>query len=188
MYAPLSLDPSLARHTVSKIQRWALKLATYNYRIGHIAGELNVWTDLLTRWGAAVSKTISTPRKDSTLRYGSLFLAPLVTDDSDNDFPAASEALRLQNAAARNPDLKEVPPATGRPWVTSQLPGKDLDTYQCCTHADTPLCHRSLWSCRTPRSPSDSNRHTRPLLLELHEQERQGLCRLMLSLHCQCSS
>jgi RNase H-like domain found in reverse transcriptase len=67
MYAPLSLDISLARHTVSKIQRWALKLATYNYRIEHIAGELNVWTDLLTRWGAAVTKTTSTPRIDSTL-------------------------------------------------------------------------------------------------------------------------
>jgi hypothetical protein len=37
------------RRTVNKIQRWALKLATYNYRIEHIAGELNVWTDLLTR-------------------------------------------------------------------------------------------------------------------------------------------
>jgi hypothetical protein len=74
MYTPLSLDPSLARHIVSKIQLWALKLATYNYRIEHIAGELNVWTDLLTRWGAAVTKTISTPRKDSRLRYGSLFL------------------------------------------------------------------------------------------------------------------
>jgi hypothetical protein len=45
MYAPLSLDPSLARHTVSKIQLWALKPATYNYRIEHIAGEINVWTD-----------------------------------------------------------------------------------------------------------------------------------------------
>jgi hypothetical protein len=70
IYASLSLDPSLARRTVSKIQRWALKLATYNYCIEHIAGELYVWTDLLTRWGAAVTKTTSTPRKDSTLRYG----------------------------------------------------------------------------------------------------------------------
>jgi RNase H-like domain found in reverse transcriptase len=110
MYAPLSLDPSLARHTVSKIQRCALKQATYNYRIENIAGELNVWTDLLTRWGAAVTKTTSTPRNDSTLRYGSLFLAPLAADDSDNEFPVASEVLRLQKAAARNPDLKEVPP------------------------------------------------------------------------------
>jgi RNase H-like domain found in reverse transcriptase/Integrase zinc binding domain len=110
MYAPLSLDPSLAIHTFSKIQRWALKLASYNYRIGHIAGELNVWADLLTRWGAAVTNTTSTPRKDSTLRYGSLFLAPFVTDDSDNEFPVASEVLQLRKAAARNPDLKEVPP------------------------------------------------------------------------------
>jgi RNase H-like domain found in reverse transcriptase len=46
MYAPLSLDPSLARHTVSKIQRWALKLGTYSYRIEHITGELNVCTDI----------------------------------------------------------------------------------------------------------------------------------------------
>jgi hypothetical protein len=45
MYAPLSLDPSLARHTVSKIQRWALKLSKYSYRTEHLAGELYVWTD-----------------------------------------------------------------------------------------------------------------------------------------------
>jgi hypothetical protein len=110
MYAPLSLDPSLARHTVSKIQRWALKLATYNYRIEHITGELNVWTDLLTRWGAAVTKTTSMPRNDSTLHYGALFVAPLVMDTRNYDFPVAAEVLRLQKAAARNPDLKEVPP------------------------------------------------------------------------------
>jgi Integrase zinc binding domain len=110
MYPPLSLDPSLARHTVSKIQRWALKLATYNYRIEHIAGELNVWTDLLTRWGAAVTRTTSTPRKDSTLHYGALFVAPLAMDTSNYNFPVAAEVLGMQKAAAHNPDLKEVPP------------------------------------------------------------------------------
>jgi hypothetical protein len=115
MYAPLSLDPSLARHTVSKIPRWALKLATYNYRIEHIAGELNVWTDLLTRWGAAVTKTTSKPRNDSTLRYGSLFVAPLAMDTSNCDFPAAAEVLRLQKAAARNPGIKEVVPTKRAP-------------------------------------------------------------------------
>jgi hypothetical protein len=107
MYAPLSLDPFLARHTVSKIQRWALKLATYNYRIEHIAGELNVWTDLLTRWGAAVTKTTSTPRKNSTLHYGALFVAPLVMDTSNYDIPVSTEVLHLQKAAALNPDLKK---------------------------------------------------------------------------------
>jgi hypothetical protein len=95
MFASLSLDPSLARHTVSKIQRWVLKLATYNYRIEHIAGDLNVWTDLLTRWGAAVTKTTSTPRKDSTLHYGALFVAPLVMDTGNYDFHVMAEVLRL---------------------------------------------------------------------------------------------
>jgi RNase H-like domain found in reverse transcriptase len=186
MYAPLSLDHSLARHTVSKIQRWALKLATYNYRIEHIAGELNVWTDLLTRWGAAVTETTSKPRKDSTLRYGAMFVAPLAMDTSNHDLPVAAEVLRLQKAAARNPDLKEVPPTKGGSnglLVNDQgkiwIPTKD--------HAGSPLCHRSLWSRRTPRSPSDPDRHTRRLLMKGHEQGRQGLCCLMFPLHCQCS-
>jgi hypothetical protein len=111
----LSLDPSHARHTVSKIQRWALKLATYNYPIEYIAGELNVWTELLTRWGAAVTKTTSTPRNDRTLRYGALFVAQLVMDTSNYDFPMAAEVLRQQMAAAHNMDLKEVPPKKSGP-------------------------------------------------------------------------
>jgi hypothetical protein len=92
-----------------------LKLASYNYRIEHIAGELNIWIELLTRWGAAVTKTTSKPRKDSTLRYGALFMAPLAMDTSNLDFPVTAEVLRLQKAAARNPDLKKVPPTSGAP-------------------------------------------------------------------------
>jgi Integrase core domain/Integrase zinc binding domain len=97
----------LEQHVVDDLE---LKLATYNYRIEHIAGELNVWTDLLTRWGAAVTKTTSKPRIDSTIRYGALFVAPLAMDTSNHDFPVAAEVLRLQKAAARNKALKEVPP------------------------------------------------------------------------------
>jgi hypothetical protein len=87
-----------------------LKLASYNYRIEHIAGELNIWTKLLTRWGAAVTRTTSTPRKDSTLHYAALFVAARAMDTSNYSFPVAAEVLRLQKAAAHNPDLKEVPP------------------------------------------------------------------------------
>jgi hypothetical protein len=97
-----------------------VELATYNYRIEHIAGELNVWTDLLTRWGAAVTKTTSTPLKDGTPRYGALFVAPLAMDTSNHDFPVAAEVLRLQKAAARNQDLNEVPPTKrGTNWLLS---------------------------------------------------------------------
>lgn len=52
IYNPHSVDSSLARHVVHKLQRWALFLSVYNYVIEHIAGELNSWADLLTRFGA----------------------------------------------------------------------------------------------------------------------------------------
>jgi hypothetical protein len=57
-----------------------------------------------------VTKTTSTPRKDSKLHYGALFVAPLVMDTSNYDYPVAAEVLRLQKAVARILDLKEVPP------------------------------------------------------------------------------
>jgi hypothetical protein len=50
IFNPLSIDQSLARHTVAKLQRWALKLSVFKYTIEHISGELNLWADILSRW------------------------------------------------------------------------------------------------------------------------------------------
>jgi hypothetical protein len=50
IYNPLSLDPSLARHVVKKLQSWALKMSVFSNRMEHFMGELNYWTDLMTRW------------------------------------------------------------------------------------------------------------------------------------------
>jgi hypothetical protein len=49
IYNPLSKDPTLARHVVHKPQRWALKMSVFSYRMEHVIGELNYWTDLMTR-------------------------------------------------------------------------------------------------------------------------------------------
>jgi RNase H-like domain found in reverse transcriptase len=51
IYNRLSADPILARHAVHKLQRWALKMSVFSYRMEHVMGELNYWTDLMTRWG-----------------------------------------------------------------------------------------------------------------------------------------
>jgi hypothetical protein len=51
IYNPLSSDPTLARHVVCKLQRWALKMSVFSYRMEHVMGELKYWTDLMTRWG-----------------------------------------------------------------------------------------------------------------------------------------
>jgi hypothetical protein len=59
---------------------------------------------IFSRYGelAAVTRTTSTPRKDSTLHYGALFVAPLAMETSSYNFPVAAEVLRLQKAAVHN--------------------------------------------------------------------------------------
>jgi RNase H-like domain found in reverse transcriptase len=51
IYNPLSADPTLARHVVHKLQRWALKMSVFSYRMEHVMSELNYWTYLVKRWG-----------------------------------------------------------------------------------------------------------------------------------------
>jgi hypothetical protein len=51
IYNPLSADPTLARHVGHKLQRWALKMSVFSYSMEHVMGELNYWSDLMTRWG-----------------------------------------------------------------------------------------------------------------------------------------
>jgi RNase H-like domain found in reverse transcriptase len=41
IYIPLSADPTLARHAVHKLQRWALKMSVFFYRMEHVMSELN---------------------------------------------------------------------------------------------------------------------------------------------------
>jgi RNase H-like domain found in reverse transcriptase len=36
IYNPLSEDPTLARHVVHKLQRWALKMSVFSYRMEHV--------------------------------------------------------------------------------------------------------------------------------------------------------
>jgi hypothetical protein len=65
IFDPLGKDPTLAKRTVGKLQRWALKLSIYRYVITHIAGEDNVRADLLSRWAVqprlAVRKLMLAP-------------------------------------------------------------------------------------------------------------------------------
>jgi hypothetical protein len=51
IYNPLSADSTLARHVLHKLQRWALKMVVFSYRMEHVMGELKYWTYLMTRWG-----------------------------------------------------------------------------------------------------------------------------------------
>jgi hypothetical protein len=41
IFIPLSAHPTLARHVVHKLQRWALKVSMFSYRMEHVMGELS---------------------------------------------------------------------------------------------------------------------------------------------------
>jgi transposase InsO family protein len=45
-----STDKTGKKMTSDKLERWAMYLSGYKYTIEHIAGEQNVWADLLSRW------------------------------------------------------------------------------------------------------------------------------------------
>jgi hypothetical protein len=41
IYNPLSAEPTLARHVVRELKRWALKMSVLSCRMEHVMGELN---------------------------------------------------------------------------------------------------------------------------------------------------
>jgi hypothetical protein len=73
IYNPLSADPTLARHVVHKLHRWALKMSLFSYRMEHVMGELNYWTDLMTRWEVG---WISGSKNKAHGKMASLFAQP----------------------------------------------------------------------------------------------------------------
>ena len=49
IFNPAGVVASVPKYTAQKLERWALLLLGYQYAIHDIAGELNVWADLLSR-------------------------------------------------------------------------------------------------------------------------------------------
>ncbi|OWZ04249.1 hypothetical protein PHMEG_00023876 [Phytophthora megakarya] len=56
IFNPESVLNSVPKYTADKLQCWALLLMAYHYDICDIAGDDNVWADLLSRWGSALHK------------------------------------------------------------------------------------------------------------------------------------
>jgi RNase H-like domain found in reverse transcriptase len=87
---PLSADPTLARHVVHKLQRWALKMSLFSYRMEHIMGELNYWTDLMTRWEV---RWVADSENKADENLSSLFAQPYISppDYDTVEFPSKKD-------------------------------------------------------------------------------------------------
>jgi hypothetical protein len=92
IFNPLSVDPTLARHVVHKLQRWALKMSVFSYRMEHVMGELNYWTILMKRWGVV---WIVGSKHKAHGKMASLFAQPYITppDYDTMEFPSKKEIL-----------------------------------------------------------------------------------------------
>lgn len=99
IFDPYGRNPGISKHTAHKLMRWALKLSTYRYVIEHLAGERNVWADILTRWAVK-------PRsKVSSLKIAGLMYAPINASCSEEyDWPTYQD---FQNACT---STSEEPP------------------------------------------------------------------------------
>jgi RNase H-like domain found in reverse transcriptase len=98
IYNPLSADPTLARHVVHKLQRWALKMSVFSCRMEHVMGKLNYWTDLMTRWGVG---WVAGSENKAHGKMASLFAQPYIspTDYDTVEFPSKKKILLVQQSA-----------------------------------------------------------------------------------------
>ena len=55
IFNPRRRVPSMSKPQADRLERWALFLRCFDYEIFHVAGDSNVWADLLTRWGAVTA-------------------------------------------------------------------------------------------------------------------------------------
>jgi hypothetical protein len=98
IYNPLSADLTLARHVVHKLQRWTLKTSMFSYRMEHVIGELNYWTDLMTRWGVG---WVAGSDNKAHGKMASLFSQPYISppDYDMVEFPSKKENPLVQKCA-----------------------------------------------------------------------------------------
>jgi hypothetical protein len=98
IYNLLSADPTLARHVVQKLQRWALKMSVFSYRMEHVMSELNYCTDLMTRWGVGWE---AGSENKAHGKMASLFAKPYISppDYDTVEFLSKKEILPVQQSA-----------------------------------------------------------------------------------------
>lgn len=57
VFNPTSLQPSLGRHVVRKVENWAIYLSQFPYMIDHVRGEANVMADIIRQARQSIELT-----------------------------------------------------------------------------------------------------------------------------------
>jgi transposase InsO family protein len=119
-----SPDKELGQHIQGKLQRWALKLVGCRYVIEHIAGEDNVWADIVSRWGQQAPIPNATIKRVTT--RGAIersVLRPM--HDDEFVWPSLGEIRGAQEQHSGDAPLGDrerdgVLRVDGRPWIPAR--------------------------------------------------------------------
>lgn len=96
-FNPVFMEPSLGRHKVLKVVRWALFLSAFNYRIEHVPGDVNIWPDIMTRWMRGYRHTLAVKRVTAALSFSGVTVSP---DAPDFEWPSLSSIKLSQSQYA----------------------------------------------------------------------------------------
>jgi hypothetical protein len=101
------------------LQRWALKMSVFSYRMEHVMGELNYWTDLTTRWGVG---WVAGSDNKAHGQMASLFAQPYISppDYDTVEFPSKKEILLAQQSSVNERERRQQGNTTARQEVPSQ--------------------------------------------------------------------
>lgn len=110
VFDPHSIDPTLGRHKVMKVMRWALLLSQYDYKIAHIDGKNNLAADMMTRW---LKGYRGHPRAMKRIRHLLLELDTVpTTSDDDFSWPYEDDVRAAQEKyKCSKPSYMELDPA-----------------------------------------------------------------------------
>jgi hypothetical protein len=119
IFNPFSAEPNLARHFVHVLQRWALKMSVFSYRMEHVMRELNYWKDVMTRW--RVGWIVGSEHKAHG-KMAILFAQPYMSppDYDTMEFPSKKEILRAQQSTINEYERFQQSNATARQEVPPQ--------------------------------------------------------------------
>ena len=52
IFSPLAVISAFSKPTADTLKRWAVYLQSFTYNVHHITGDVNVWADMISRWGS----------------------------------------------------------------------------------------------------------------------------------------
>lgn len=92
-FNPAAMEPSLGRHKVLKVVRWALYLSAFTYRIEQVPGDVNTWPDIMTRWMRGYRRAPAIKRAAPSLPFSGVTTSP---DSPEFNWPSRVEMLEAQ--------------------------------------------------------------------------------------------